>query len=591
MACFFWLAGGLSFVWAGPVQDMINAVMDGGTVTVPFGIFKETLTVDKNLTLKGVSSAETILQPGAAGQRVITVGPGYDLTLENLTVTNGQAVGAVGGGVYLADGSLTLLNVQVTNNAADYGGGVFQEGATGRLEATDCLIQGNTAGIHGGGMYVRGSASLTRTQLTANTAGNHGGGLHVAAGSAVITGGTFSGNQANTGNGGGLNVDNQLTVSGTQFHNNTAGDSGGAITQWNAGYSMAIRGASFNNNTAKSKGAGAYMRSPLTLTDSHFTGNVVDSGGSGDTYGGGLHTESPITVSGCSFTGNRANCLGCSYSAGGGLSINLAPLDLSASTVTDSTFQENQAWSGGGLWAGYGTLNINRSVFINNSGGYGAGLNAYFVHGDHLFFQGNNAVNRGGGLSASFAVLTSSRFLGNAAIGGGGIAVANGNASLTNVLLAQNNAGAAGGGALRVENAPATLAHVTIARPARGSGSGINVTSGASLTVKNAILANYATAIESTGGTATEDFNLFYDNGVDGSGTIIPGEHSLTGLDPKLTDPAGGDYRLTVFSPAIGAGIDLGVLTDLDGRSRLGGRFDIGAYQFWSNRFLPVILR
>jgi nitrous oxidase accessory protein NosD len=62
MACFSWLTGGSSFVWAGPVQDMINAATDGGTVTISSGIFDETLTVDKNLTLRGVSPAETILR-------------------------------------------------------------------------------------------------------------------------------------------------------------------------------------------------------------------------------------------------------------------------------------------------------------------------------------------------------------------------------------------------------------------------------------------------------------------------------------------------------------------------------------------------
>ncbi|MCU0579818.1 MAG: hypothetical protein MUF69_09775, partial [Desulfobacterota bacterium] len=561
------------------MQDMIYAATEGGTVTISSGIFDETLTVDRNLTLRGVSPAETILQPGAAGQRVITVSAGHDLTLENLTVTNGQApsMDPVGGGVYLAAGSLTLLNVHITGNVADYGGGVFQEGATGRVEAIDSLIQGNRAGIHGGGMYVRGSTSLTRTQVITNAAGSHGGGLHIAAGSAVITGGNFSGNQANTGNGGGLNLDNQLTVSGTQFQDNTAGDSGGAITQWNAGYTIVISGASFNNNSSKSKGGAAFIQSPLTLTDAHFNGNVTDSGGAGNAYGGGLYTASPATVTGCTFTGNQAKCLACSVTGGGGLSIALGAGDLSVSTVTGCTFEANYGWFGGGLSASYGTLNISRSVFKNNGGGYGAGLNATTVNGDHLLFQDNSAVNRGGGLSGSFVTLSTSRFLGNTAIGGGGIAVANGSASLTNVLLAQNNATAAGGGALRVENAPATLTHVTIARPARGSGSGINVTAGAALTIKNAILANYVTAIEATGGTATEDYNLFYDNGADGSGTIIAGGHSLTGLGPNLADPAGNDYHLTALSPAIGAGNDLGVLTDLDDRPRLGGRFDIGA--------------
>ena len=177
--CFFLQAGLTTLAWAGPIQDLINAALDGATVTVPAGNFNENLNVDKNLTLQGISSAASILQPGAAGQRVITVSANRNLTLRNLKVTGGQATGAGGGGVYLAGGSLTLIGAHITNNSADYGGGIFQEGGSGRLEATNSLIEGNTATFHGGGMYARGNAILTNTQVTSNTAGSHGGGIYV----------------------------------------------------------------------------------------------------------------------------------------------------------------------------------------------------------------------------------------------------------------------------------------------------------------------------------------------------------------------------------------------------------------------------
>ena len=98
-----------------------------------------------------------------------------------------------------------------------------------------------------------------------------------------------------------------------------------------------------------------------------------------------------------------------------------------------------------------------------------------------------------------------------------------------------------------------------------------------------------------SGGTATQDYNLFYDNGsnsaVTNGGTITPGGHSLTDQDPRLADPSGGDYHLAALSPAIGSGTNLGVTTDLDDRSRLNGRYDIGAYQFWTGIYLPLIRR
>lgn len=457
------------------------------------------------------------MQPGSVGQRVITVSAGRNLTLRNLTVTGGQAADTGGGGVYLAGGSLTLYGVHVTNNSAGYGGGIFQEGSGGRLEAVDSLIEGNTAANHGGGFYVRGNSKLTNTQVSSNSAGLHGGGLHVDSGSTEITGGTFSGNHANGGNGGGVNVNNGLTIAGTQFSGNTAGASGGALTQWNKGNTVTISKASFQNNSSKSQGGAALVNGSLTLTESTFNGNTADSGNAGNTYGGGVHTTSPATVTGSTFTGNQAKCTGCSFINGSGLSIELASGDLSLTTVTDCTFDGNTGWFGGGLNASYGTLNIRRSTFINNNAGYGAGLEAYVLNGDHLLFQNNKAINN-------------------------------------------------------------------------GSGSGILVYGGASLTLKNAILANYATGIEANSGTVTEDNNLFYDNGSNGStangGTITPDGHSLSGLDPRLANPGGGDNHLTAQSPAISAGTDLGITTDLDDRPRLDGRFDIGAYQFWT---LPTV--
>ncbi len=146
-----------------------------------------------------------------------------------------------GGGVYLENGGLELVSCVISSNNASYGGGVFQVGESGYVTATDSLIQGNTAGVHGGGLYVEGSAALTNTTLNQNIAAVHGGGLSVDKGSVVLIGGTVSNNRAAAGNGGGINLNNGLSIVGTQFDNNTAGDSGGGVTQWNAGQTVTIQ--------------------------------------------------------------------------------------------------------------------------------------------------------------------------------------------------------------------------------------------------------------------------------------------------------------------------------------------------------------
>ncbi len=58
------------------IQDMINAAPDGGTVNIPAGTYSESLTINKNLILRGASMNTTILRPSVTGQGVITVTAG-----------------------------------------------------------------------------------------------------------------------------------------------------------------------------------------------------------------------------------------------------------------------------------------------------------------------------------------------------------------------------------------------------------------------------------------------------------------------------------------------------------------------------------
>ena len=127
----FFCMGQVNLVHAdpqGPVQDAINAAPAGGTVDISAGTYSESLVISKNITLRGASSATTLLQPANSGERVIRVTTGNNLRLENLTVTGGNLVSDVGGGVYLENGGLELVSCVVSNNSASYGGGVFLSG-------------------------------------------------------------------------------------------------------------------------------------------------------------------------------------------------------------------------------------------------------------------------------------------------------------------------------------------------------------------------------------------------------------------------------------------------------------------------------
>ena len=88
--------------------------------------------------------------------------------------------------------------------------------------------------------------------------------------------------------------------------------------------------------------------------------------------------------------------------------------------------------------------------------------------------------------------------------------------------------------------------------------------------ITDTIIASYTVGISNTGGTVYQDYNLLFNAPT--SGTVTSGTHSITGTDPLFRNPASDDYHLTAASPAIDAGTNAGVTTDLDGTRDLSAR-------------------
>ena len=601
------------------IQSMIDAAPDGGTVSIPSGTYTESLTVNKTLTLTGVSSATTIIQ-AITGQRVITVTSGHNLRLENLTVTGGHPSGTVGGGIFAA-GNLQIVNCRIANNSADYGGGVFQEDASGRVDVIGSRIELNTTGNHGGGLYVSGSAALTNTLVLSNTAGWHGGGLHVNSGRTDLNGGLFSNNQAMGDNGGAVNVNNSISVTGTQFISNAANDSGGALLQWNAGYTVTVTYAHFERNTAKNYGGALWARGNTTLSGSVFQNNTCTGG---NCYGGGLYADNSLTLTGTQFISNTA-------ANGGGLAQWNTGYTV---TVTDARFERNMARSMGGGAFVSGTLTISNSNFVSNTadsgssgdalggGLYASGASQLFatsfvgnsvlcsgascgdLNGGGLYINGtrstlaqvtfvdNQTVRMGGGIMSvgSDLTLNGGVFSGNQAGWGGGLYHDGGNLVLTNALFSGNLAG--WGGGMGQEYGTALMTHVTF-----GGNRAVNIGGGLDNFVSNPTLVNCIFWGNSapTGPQIGNEYGstpaITYSD-IQGT-SIYTGEGNIN-ADPQFIAPIAaavaptttGNYHLGAGSPAINAGVDpatLGVplATDYKGNARpQGAGYDIGAYEF-----------
>jgi predicted outer membrane repeat protein len=128
------------------------------------------------ITIQGNNS--TIARAGFAADpfRILMVGSGGNLTLNETTISEGQVPSGVsdGGGIN-NEGTLTLTGSTLLNNSAgDAGGGLCNIGSVTIQNST---FSGNSAGFQGGGIYNKGTLTLTDSILSNNSAADNGGGV------------------------------------------------------------------------------------------------------------------------------------------------------------------------------------------------------------------------------------------------------------------------------------------------------------------------------------------------------------------------------------------------------------------------------
>jgi hypothetical protein len=142
------------------ISEAIAAASDGDVIDIT-GTHTESIDISKAITLRGTTDPSTdIIQAaatqGAATSRVIVASGDKNITIENLTVQNGNSA-AHGGGIFAdkVTGLLTLDNVIITNNTtAKNGGGISTGGSN--VNFNDCTISNNstTANGTGGGIHI-----------------------------------------------------------------------------------------------------------------------------------------------------------------------------------------------------------------------------------------------------------------------------------------------------------------------------------------------------------------------------------------------------------------------------------------------------
>ena len=318
--------------------DLQNAIgLVTGTLTLNQNIamtakeaanFTNGITINRDITIDGKGHTIDAKNLG----RIFSIGEGFTVTLTNATLINGRAV--EGGAIY-NDGSLTLSDVKLSDNAADsYGGAVFNNGH---------LVVGNSV-FDSNDIVNRGSASV-----------DYGGAAiyNWYDGTLTVSGSNFTNNIKNYKNGdnlvGAITTIGNATVIGSNFVNNS-GRWGGAIST--AGYLLA--GDDVNT---------------LTVSGSTFKEN-------GGLYGAGIFVAgSDFTVSDCVFDKNSAFGKGNmtpNNNNGAAIVVTDTGKDITG-IITDSNFTNNKAHFSGAVDICEGKITIKNSIFVNNSAEYCAG--------------------------------------------------------------------------------------------------------------------------------------------------------------------------------------------------------------------------
>jgi uncharacterized repeat protein (TIGR01451 family) len=254
--------------------------------------------------------------------------------------------------------------------------------------------------------------------------------------------------------------------------------------------------------------------------------NVTFNSNQATEYGGGMYSSGSSTLTGVAFSGNDAG------TNGGGM------FSSGSSTLIDVTFNSNQAEYGGGMYNSGSSTLINAAFSGNQADGYGGGMynstsNATL---NNIAFSGNLAGVRGGGMyiSSSSPALTNVTFSANqAGLRGGGICNYAGNPTLTNTILWSNTA-PVGAQMYNYSNSSPVVNYSL----AEGGCPGVGTSCDAHLLTTDPRFAD-ADGADDVVGTLDDDLRLMDDSpAIDaGDNTAVPADtHDLDG-DGNTTEP------------------------------------------------------
>lgn len=293
-----------------------------------------------------------------------------------------------------------------------------------------------------------------------------------------------------------------------------------------------------------------------------------------DGVGGGIYVDSAlVSLDYCTIYDNVASTQG--WGGGGG-----AYLHNASGSLMFNVFHSNRASTGtyggiagegGGLAMAQSNVNLVGNIFQNNTAsiaddGIGGGL----------YIEGGSPTLENTSVRANVASATTRG-------DGGGIYLFSTDAQLVNTVVVDNMSGVypdSEGAGLALEWANPRLVHTTIHGNTGGDGGGLTIlpSEGADVVMTNTILVDQSVGISVAAMcNAVLDGILWFGNGKNTGGL---GDLVVTNDITGTPDFAPDGYHLQFASAAINAGVDGGVIYDIDGQDRPYDLPDLGADEF-----------
>jgi hypothetical protein len=259
---------------------------------------------DSLIKIEATDAIDVTITSSAEQRGELTGGTGSEMDFSDLGDTD--YYGIYGGAIQITDRNtsatgtqITIENVTITGNTADFGGGIYATSTTsesaknGSITISNSDISGNTANEMGGAVEIVGfeTVQISNTTVTGNVTGSADGDSYGSGGSlvldviqnATIEGSTISGNTADgiySWGGGIYAEDSSVTITDTAITDNQAAWGGGIL---GVRSDIELNGTTtVANNTATSAGddiyfmvmAGGFSHSSLTLNTASGTLNA-----------------------------------------------------------------------------------------------------------------------------------------------------------------------------------------------------------------------------------------------------------------------------------------------------------------------------